>query len=113
MAGFNLNGIRMNVVRTAKSGVVNQDTVFVFHQNKDVVTSEYAGGQVIKGFFVGRLDGATLTFRYCQIDKQGNLDGGVSNCKLSRLPDGRLSMVESFKWESRGAKGENVFEELP
>jgi hypothetical protein len=64
----------------------------------------------VKGYLVGKLSGAELTFRYCQIDRARNLDSGVSTCRLSRLPDGRLSMVERFEW-SRGV-GENVFEQL-
>ena len=112
MAAFNLDQVRMNVVRTAKAGVVNQDTLFTFQQEHDVVTAEYTGGGVVKGYLVGKLTGDQLNFRYCQLDTQDNLDGGVSSCRLSRTPDGKIRLVEKFKWESRNESGENVFEEL-
>lgn len=112
MSDYNLDRIRMNVVKTAAAGVVNHETIFDFRQNGNVVTSGYAGGAVVQGYLVGALQGAALTFRYCQIDKYGNLDGGVSTCRLSRLPDGRLAMTETFQWESREGVGENVFEEI-
>lgn len=102
----------MNVIKTAKTGVVNKDTIFLFHQETDVVVAEYQGGGVVKGFLVGKLNGENLQFRYCQIDDGNKLDSGVSTCKLSRLSDGRIRLVEKFKWESRDEVGENVFEEL-
>ncbi|MEX0645684.1 MAG: hypothetical protein WD076_10255, partial [Parvularculaceae bacterium] len=96
----------------AATGVVNPDTNFEIRQSGDIVSAAYAGGAVVKGYLVGLLQGATLEFRYCQIDAQGNLDGGRSLCALTRLGDGRIAMTERFVWESRAAAGENVFEEL-
>ena len=110
---FDLNGVRMRVVKTAAAGVVNFETIFQFEQDESgVVSASYSGGGVIKGFLVGKIDGNALTFRYCQADERGRLDGGVSDCELERTSDGRIRPIEHFRWESRDEVGENIFEEI-
>ncbi len=112
MPEFNFDNVKMNVVKTAANGVVNSNTLFSFHQSGDTVWAEYDGGGVTKGFLVGKVQGSSLKFRYCQTDINGNLDGGVSNCRLERMTDDRMRMIETFQWESRNETGENIFEEL-
>ena len=109
---MNLDGVRMIVVQTAESGIVNRETVFTFQQTGDLVSVHYAGGGVASGYLVGRMDGERLEFRYCQADLSGGLDGGRSDCTLERLDDGRLRLIERFEWASRPGAGENVFEQV-
>ena len=112
MVAFNFNNVRMTVVKTAKTGVVNKETVFTFQQADNIVSAEYEGGGVVKGYLVGKLTGEELQFRYCQLGSAEDLDGGLSNCIVSTTPDGRLRIIERFQWESRGDAGENIFEEI-
>ncbi len=109
---INLDGVRMKVVKTAESGVVDRETVFTFRQADDLVSAHYAGGGVALGYLVGRIDGDRLVFRYCQADLSSGLDGGRSDCRLERLDDGRLRLIERFEWTSRAGAGENVFEQV-
>ncbi len=109
----NLHGKRMRVAQTAPNGVVGKGTIFEFSQVGKVVEARYAGGRIATGFLVGLLEGDTLTFRFCQISDGIRVDGGASSGRLETLQDGRLRIVESFTWESRGGdSGVNVFEEI-
>ena len=116
---INLDGLRMRVVSTAAVGVVNAETVFHFHQKDGSppdasgaeVWAEYAGGKIQRGTLVGTREGDTLTFRYCQLQTDGVLDGGKSVCQVRRL-NGRTQIIERFQWESREGFGENIFEEF-
>jgi len=108
---ISLDGLRMHVIRTAESGVVNADTIFRFHQQANEVWADYAGGGIRRGSLIGTVDGSTLTFRYCQLQTNGTLDGGKSDCEV-RTHEGRIQIVERFQWESRPGGGENVFQEL-
>lgn len=108
---ISLDGLRMNAVQTAPGGVVDRATVFQFHQHDQDVWAEYAGGRVRRGYLVGRIDGARLTFRYCQAQDDGVLDGGRSECEVHRR-DGLVQVVERFQWESRPGSGENILQEL-
>jgi hypothetical protein len=112
MTALDFNGRRMRTASTAASGVVSSETVLVFEQVRDVVSARYRGGSIVDGYLIGRLDGATLKFRYVQADVHGNLDAGVSIGKIERLPGGRLRLVEEFQWLTRPEGGTNVFEEI-
>jgi hypothetical protein len=48
---MNLDKKRMNVIKTAKTGKVNHETIFEFHQDGFIVTARYAGGKIIQGFW--------------------------------------------------------------
>lgn len=102
----------MNAVETDANGVINADTIFVFHQSDETVRAEYAGGQVIQGYLVGLMQGTQLTFRYCQLERSGALNGGMSICDLERTPDGKVQIIEHFEWASREGSGRNVLQEL-
>lgn len=110
---FDLDGRVMHASTTAANGVVNADTIFNFSQSGGIVRASYSGGRIRFGELIGRIRATGLEFRYCQVDLDGNLDGGVSNCELERRADGGIRIVEHFFWESRGEHGVNVIEDVP
>lgn len=109
---ISLDGIQMRVVSTAEGGEVNTETLFSFAQDGSVVSARYAGGRVRLGYLVGTNSADGLSFRYAQVDRDNRLDGGYSVCELSRMADGRIRLLEHFRWESREGTGTNVFEEI-
>jgi len=109
---ISMDGIQMRVVSTATGGDVSSETLFRFCQSDSVVSAQYAGGKVRLGFLVGTLSADQLHFRYAQVDVEGRIDGGSSQCELHRLADGRIRLLEHFKWDSRTESGTNVLEEL-
>ena len=102
----------MYAMETAPGGVIGRETEFRFHQEGDAVRASYAGGAIRHGYLVGRVSGASLEFRYCQLQTDGVLDGGSSTCELLRDDHGRVNVVEHFQWESREGSGTNVIREL-
>jgi hypothetical protein len=57
-----------NVVNT-KNGEVDQETIFHYHQNNDIIWAEYSGGNIIKGFLVGYInEEGKLIFNYEHIN---------------------------------------------
>jgi len=109
---MNLDKKRMKVIKTAKTGKVNHETIFEFHQDGFIVTARYAGGKIIQGFLVGKIKEDKLEFRYSQIDSEENLDGGFSICEMKKLENGKIQLVEHFQWESIEGTGENIIEEI-
>lgn len=109
---MNLNNVRMNVVETAGNGVVNELTIFTFSQKDDFVSATYSGGQILKGYLVGTLSQNKLSFAYCQLQTDGKMDNGRSECDLL-VANGKIRLVEHFTWASRnGETGVNIFQEL-
>lgn len=111
---ISLDSVKMNVIKTAETGVVNHETIFLFSQKEGVVSAEYQGGKIRKGFLVGNLSEENeLQFSYCQMQLDGKLDNGLSTCQLSKNENGKLILTEHFEWKSRpGEFGTNVFQEL-
>jgi hypothetical protein len=109
---ISLDGVRMRVVSTGEGGEVNAETLFEFAQDGSVVSARYAGGHVRLGYLVGTISAEGINFRYAQVGQDGRLDGGYSFCEMSRMADGRIRLLEHFKWDSRVGSGANVFEEI-
>lgn len=107
-----LSGRRMRPISTSARGVVSDDTTLVFEQTGNVVSARYCGGSIVDGYLIGCVEGATLQFRYVQADIHGNLDAGVSTGIIEHLPDGRLRLIEKFRWLTRAGEGTNIFEEV-
>ena len=103
----------MRVVQTAPNGVVGDGTIFDFSQAGNLVEARYSGGRITVGYLVDILEQDLLSFRFCQISDRVHVDGGASKGRVERLSDGRLRIIESFTWESRGGgDGKNIFEEI-
>jgi hypothetical protein len=110
---MNLDKLKMTVVKTAANGVVNHLTVFTFSQTGNMVSAEYSGGKIAKGYLVGAITDNKLSFCYCQLQTDGKMDNGRSDCEIARSEKGKLQLVEHFQWGSRNDEtGTNVFEEL-
>jgi hypothetical protein len=111
---FNLDKVKMNVVKTAENGIVNNETVFAFSQMSEAISAEYSGGKILRGFLVGKfLSDNQITFSYCQMQSDGTIDNGVSVCEISQSESGKITLTEHFEWKSRpGEFGTNIFQEI-
>lgn len=110
---FDLDGHIMHAPITGTNGLVNAETIFRFSQDGDLVRASYAGGRIRFGELIGRVEGDVLEFRYCQIDNDGHLDGGVSTSSLETRADGALRIIVRFHRESCGERGINIIEDVP
>jgi hypothetical protein len=109
---IDLDGLTMFVSSTAANGVVDSSTRLHFSQHGTRVFAWYAGGNVARGWLVGRLAGNGLAFRYAQREASGVIHGGKSVCAVQRLESGRTRIIEHFAWSTRPGIGTNVFDEL-
>lgn len=109
-----LDNIQMNVIQTAPNGVVNEFTIFTFSQSGNFVSATYSGGQIFKGFLVGTINKEKLAFSYCQIQVDGKVDNGQSECDIIiDEGNGKIKLIEHFKWVSKNNDtGINIFQEL-
>jgi hypothetical protein len=109
---IDLDGLHMYVSSTAANGVVDSSTRLHFTQRGSKVAARYSGGNVTRGWLIGRLAGAELTFRYAQREASSDLHHGHSVCSIDRLADGHIRITERFTWASRSGSGTNVFDEI-
>ncbi len=108
-----LNRVKMVVIKTARNGVVNEDTLFEFSEEDNAISAVYSGGKIAKGFLVGTRVLDNLSFSYCQLQTDGKLDNGSSHCYLKLNEEGKIQLVENFEWQSRpGENGINIFQQI-
>ncbi len=112
MTATNLDGVTMFVSATDDRGVVGSETRVAFRQRGARVLGRYGGGRVRRGVLVGAVAGPVLTFRYLQVEDSGEIHGGRSTCDVVCTPEGRLRVVEHFRWTTRDGSGTNVFDEM-
>ena len=113
MKNWLLHNIRMNVIQTAGNGVVNEDTFFQFSQRENIVSANYSGGKIKRGYLIGVISNNTLNFKYCQLQDDGIIYGGDSVCKLLLSDSGKIRLEEHFKWAANEkGRGINIFEEV-
>ncbi len=102
----------MNVIETAGNGIVNDLTIFTFTQTDNLVSATYSGGQILKGYLIGTVKQNKLSFSYCQLQTNGVMDNGQSECDIL-IENEKLKLVEHFTWASRnGETGINIYQEL-
>ena len=102
----------MNVIKTAGNGIVNELTIFTFSQKDNFISATYSGGQILKGYLVGILNQNKLSFSYCQLQTNGRMDNGQSECDIL-IEHEKIKLIENFTRGSKnGEMGINIFQEL-
>jgi hypothetical protein len=102
-----LDGLMMRPEILDPGSALSTETRFRFAQRGTLVSAEYDGGSIDRGYLVGKLEDRRLEFRYVQMSRDGQIDAGHSRCDLVLAPDG-LRLVERFAWQTRDGTGTNV-----
>ena len=111
MAAVDMDGRVLFSPDAVAGGEVGPETEFRFRQSGDMVWGRYSGGGIRMGFFVGTSDGATLRFRYTQLNTRGETASGSTTDRIEVLDDGRVRLHEQWAWDSREGSGTSVLEE--
>jgi hypothetical protein len=64
------------------------------------------------GPLVGTTTGTELSFRYAQVNVDGETATGRSEDRIELLEDGRVRLHETWAWESKTGSGTGVLEEV-
>src|SRR5258705_7512650 len=93
-------------VANSDGGDVNGGTTFHYHQLDNVVWATYAGGSVVFGTLLAKVDDVgNLDMRYQHVSIDGNFKSGCCQSHPESLPDGRLRLHERWQWTD-GAEGQ-------
>lgn len=110
---INYNNKRFSPVENSENGETSADTVFLYKQSGNILTSTYSGGKIIKGQLIGIVDDqGNIDMRYHQINIHGELMTGICHSKPEIMPDGKIRLNEKWKWTSGDfSEGESILEE--
>lgn len=109
---MNYHNRRFRAVSNSDSGQVDQNTVFHYRQEGDVLWGTYRGGSIRFGTLTGLVapDG-TLSFAYQHVDLNGEVRSGRCNSTPEILDNGLVRLHEEWQWTS-GEAGSSVIDEI-
>jgi hypothetical protein len=100
-------------ISNTANGETSEQTVFHYKQKGNILTAEYAGGQIQKGHLIGLVDKlGNIDMRYHQVNDKGELMTGICQSIPEILPNGKIRLHERWEWPSgNNSKGSSVIEE--
>ena len=111
---MNYNNKKFRPVENSENGETTEETIFEYKQNGNILTSEYTGGQIIKGHLIGIVDkDGNIEMHYHQINTKGELMTGICFSKPELTAKGKIRLYESWKWTSGDkSSGKSILEEI-
>lgn len=111
---MNYHNKKFKPVNNTDNAETSEDTVFLYQQNGRILTSEYSGGQIVKGHLIGLVDEeGNIDMRYHQVNSNGELMTGVCRSRPEVLENGRIRLLEEWQWTSGDkSRGESILEEI-
>ena len=98
MKEFNLNNKKFALVTNSENGQVNDETIFHYWQEKDIVTAEYSGGTIRTGKIIALLKGNTLEMLYNCLTTDNELKAGKATTIVSTNEFGKLKLFLDWRW---------------
>ncbi|WP_017257623.1 hypothetical protein [Pedobacter arcticus] len=110
---FHYHNKKFRPISGSPNSETTQETIFVYQQEQNVLTSEYSGGEILKGHLIGLVnDDGSIEMCYHQVNLSGELMTGICFSKPELLPNGKIRLHERWKWTSGDfSEGESVLEE--
>ena len=111
---MNYNDKKFKPIQNSSNGETSDETVFEYKQNGNILTSEYQGGQIIKGHLIGLVDKkGNIEMRYHQVNIKGELMTGICFSKPEITENGKIKLYEKWRWTSGDkSSGSSILEEI-
>ena len=111
---INYNNKSFRPISSSENSETTSDTIFVYKQKGNILTSTYKGGNIIEGHLIGLVSNdGTINMRYHQINKNGELMTGICTSKPEIDSNGKIKLYESWEWTSGDkSKGTSILKEV-
>ncbi|MGQ0286814.1 n-acetylglutamate synthase [Pasteurellaceae bacterium 22721_9_1] len=111
---MDLNDRTFSSISNSESGEVNGNTFFYYHQDNRLIWAEYEGGEIIKGFLIGKFIAENkIAFTYQHVNQ--SLENRLGKCvsQIEVLPNGKLRLHENWQWlDGEQKAGQSIIEEI-
>lgn len=114
MIKINYDNRKFSSVRNSETGEVSAETIFHYHQKDALVWAEYAGGEIVFGSLIAKVDeNDCLEMRYQHLNQKDKLMTGKCFSTPEILADGRIRLYEKWQWTAGDfSAGESIIEEI-
>ena len=111
---MNYNKKRFRSISNSDNGETSHETVFEYHQNQNILTAEYKGGEIKQGHLIGIVDAdGNIEMRYHQINTKNKIMTGKCFSTPEIMNNGKIRLHESWEWTSGDySKGNSILEEI-
>ena len=108
------NNKRFKPIKNSENAETSEETVFLYKQKGNILSSEYNGGQIQKGQLIGLVDQqGNIEMRYHQINKRGEFMTGICFSKPKIMSNGKIRLYETWQWTSGDkSEGQSILEEI-
>ena len=99
-------------IENTENGETSNETVFLYKQVGNILTSEYSGGKIKKGHLIGLVDeNGNINMRYHQVNNNGEIMTGICKSNPEILENGKIRLHENWQWTSGNkSKGKSIIE---
>lgn len=110
---INYNNKIFRPIANTENGETSGDTVFIYQQTANIVSSEYSGGKIVKGHLIGLVDEqGNINMSYHQVNNKNELMTGTCKSTPEILKNGKVRLHENWEWTSGDkSKGKSIIEE--
>ena len=110
---INYNNKIFRPIKNSEKGETSNDTVFLYKQVGDILTSEYSGGKIVKGHLIGIVDKyGNINMVYHQVNDKNQIMTGKCTYKPEIQENGKIRLYENWEWTSGDcSKGRSTIEE--
>ncbi len=110
---MNYNDKKFRPICNTENGETSNETLFLYKQVENILTSEYSGGKIKYGHLIGLVDHlGNIKMHYHQVNDKDELMTGICISKPEILEDGKIRLHENWEWTSGDkSKGTSIIEE--
>ena len=110
---INYNGKISRPISNTENGQTSSETIFLYKQIGNILTSEYSGGKIKSGHLIGLVDNeGNIEMRYHQVNDKDELMTGICKSIPEMLKNRKIRLHESWEWTSGDkSKGQSIIEE--
>lgn len=110
---MNYNNKVFKPISNTDNGETSNETIFHYKQVGNIVTATYSGGKIIQGHLIGLVDSfGNIEMRYHQVNDKNELMTGICKSTPEILANGKIRLLEEWKWTSGDkSTGTSIIEE--
>jgi GNAT superfamily N-acetyltransferase len=110
---INYNGKIFTPQSNTENGEVDEETIFHYFQENNLLWAEYSGGDVLKGRMIGTVDeNGELNFHYQHLNKDRQIRIGKCHSIPCIMDNGKIALQEKWQWLNGDlSSGESVVTE--
>lgn len=111
---INYNNKVFKAIKNSSNGEVSSELIFLYKQNKNILSCSYADGSIVYGHLLGIVkNNGDIELSYHQVNSSNELRTGTCYSTPEVLENGKIRLHEKWQWTNGDlSEGTSILEEL-